>query len=330
MEFNDGMKDGFGIIRDAFMKAVGGGSTPGEIAGKAQRVIATGAKSAVEKAKTEFSPQFIEDSVRGVYGFVGGRDLAEGVSMIAQSVNLDELQTGLENVVAQLKTEEVSMTIARQLKGETDKDMLDATKSLLSDKISALDEPQATIARALFEQLVEPSMERMKNEPGRNMLADLRESLENQMHSAPVWQQALMSGMVNELARLEAAPVEEVAASIRDHASAIPADQIAMQLYLVAQSVSPERVMSVTHKAVGQLPSPATISGVFTGVADAALKQLGRAADPEKADAPASADEFLRDVTNVVKNAAANDDTKKTDFGFGKDKGQGGGRKFKL
>lgn len=328
MEFNDGMKDGFNMIRAAFMKAVNG-QDPKEIADKMQSIVASGGKAIVEKTLAEFPPQQVEQIVRSVYGFIAGRELAEGVSTIAQSVNIDDLQTGLDNVLDQFKNEDMSIALARQLKGEMDKDMIDAVKSLMNDKINALNGPQAAIARIVIDQLVEPMLEKMKEEPGRNMLKDLRMMAEDNLATMPVWQQSLMKGLVKKLKDVEDAPVEEVAEFIRDTVSAIPTEVLAMQAYAISQSVTPERVMGITHSQIGKMPSPASISSVFTGVANAALKQLNRAADPAKADAPASVAEFSRDVADVLSSAAINDNNKKSTFDLGKDKGKGG-EKFKI
>ena len=327
MEFNDGMKDGFDMIRNAFMKAVGG-QDPKEFSDKVQRIVATGGKAAVEKSLDEFPPQKIETLVRSVYGFVAGRELAEGVSTVVQSVNLDDLQTGLDGVLDQFKSEEASLMLARQLKGEVDKDMLDAVKYLVNDKINAMEGAPAMVARMVFEQFIEPTLERYKDEPGRNLIKDLRLFVEDQLPGVPSWQQGIVKGLAAQLAEIEDAPAEEVAAVLRDKITAIPTDAIAMQLYIVTQSVTPERVMGLTHKATGQMPSPTTVSGVFSGVANAALKQLNRAADPAKADAPASLDEFRRDAMDVVSNAAVNDNSVKKKCDLGKDKDKGG--KFKI
>lgn len=329
MEFNDGMKDGLAMIRAAFMKAVSG-QDPKEVSGKIQSIVATGGKAAVEKTLVEFPPQKVEQIVRSIYGFIAGRELAEGVSTIAQSVNLDDLQTGLDNALDQFKSEEISLATARLLKGEIDKDMLDAVKGLINDKIDALDGPQAAIARMVVDQVVEPMIESAKEAPSRNMLKDLREMVEQQLPSLPVWQQALVKDLADQLAQLEDAPVEEVAAVIRDNISAVPTEIIAMQAYALTQSVTPERVMGATHKITGQMPSPSSVSSVFSGVATAALKQLDRAANPEKADAPASIAEFRQELMDVLSKAAMNDNDKKSTFDFGKDGKGKGGTRFKL
>ncbi len=324
---NDDMKDGLKMIRDAFMKAVQG-KDPMELKRKIGRMSAAGGKAMVERGLQEFPKQYVEQTVRDVYGFIAGRELADGVSMMAQSVSLENLQLGIDGFLDQLKSEEVSIAVAKQLKGEIDKDMVDGLKMLLKDKIDQMDGPQQAIARIVMEQVVEPAIEQTKEQPGRNIIQDMRVMLEEQLPNMPVWQQALLGNAVQTLAQLENAPVEEVASTIRDTVSNISADMIAPQIFALVQSITPDRVSAMTHKLVGGMPAPSSVSSVVTGIANAAVKQLSRAAEPEKADAAPSLAEFRQEVSTLLDGVSSNDNAKNAKIDLGKDKGKG--FKFKL
>lgn len=259
------MNPGFELIKKAFNE-LAEKIKPEEVKQKFVKSVAAAGETFIEKLETEFPKERVEQVINDVYAFIGSRDVADGISLTAQSVSPEDIQGALDQVVESLKDDKVAEGLAQQLKQIADQDGgVEGLTGLIESQVEDLPLPQQMMVKMMVAQL-EPALEQVKH-----------------------------------------MDKEEVKEMIKQGVDAIPTEEIAMQLYAVAQNVTPERVSAVAQEVTGNLPSADSVSGVLYGLAGAAKKQFGEASQTGEFNA----EELANDAQNILANAASKDATSK-------------------
>ena len=129
--------DGFDILKEAFKKFAG--KLDGEdLSARAVRSVGSGGKALVDKALEEFPQSFVKEVVSDFYSFLSSQEIADGISMTVRSFDEQKVKTLLDDVVTQLKTDEVAQSFAKQIKQTLNQasndDLENAIDAFLSDR----------------------------------------------------------------------------------------------------------------------------------------------------------------------------------------------------
>jgi len=170
---------GFEFLKQAF-KQVADKYDPKDLGKKASRILAGGAKAAIETAKVEFPKDAIEEAIGDVYGLVSSPEIANGISMAVQSLDFDDLSEVIENAKAQMSDDQVIQPMAKTFKDLSKQGGADALLSLLQDKVNQLPDVAQFMAQGVVNEIesMVSSFEDMEEE-------DIAEVLKNAIESIP-------------------------------------------------------------------------------------------------------------------------------------------------
>jgi hypothetical protein len=164
---------GFELLREAF-KQFASKHDAADLTGRVVRSVAAGGKAAVDQAMQEFPQNFLKEMVNDFYNMVASQEVADGVSMTVSSYDEEKVKGLLDDVVAQLKTDEVAQKVAKSVKDALSK----ASNSDLEDQIDLVMNGRSAAERIVFKMFFEqakPILDEMRNASEEEVAEKIKE-----------------------------------------------------------------------------------------------------------------------------------------------------------
>ncbi|MGM0422839.1 MAG: hypothetical protein ACQEQL_07070 [Pseudomonadota bacterium] len=245
---------GFKKLKDAFAR-FGAKHDPSQLQPKLVKTASAAAKAALTEVEREFPRESVEKFVDDVYQLIAGQDVTDGLTEMVQSLDLSQIEDGLNTAVSRLKDPQTSQVLASTFKSLSSQMEFNEFKMQMKMMLGGNKMPP--VVEGLFDKL----------------MTDLEVFYDESKDLS----------------------TKEIADRISDYADSIPTDFISQQAYAAMQFINPETLTMMVSQFTANLPSSKQAGDLYDAGMNKAREQIDELASqfsqPSRRATPPSNDD---------------------------------------
>jgi|AntRauTorcE11897_2_1112592.scaffolds.fasta_scaffold00743_16 urease gamma subunit len=236
MSFED--NSGFKKLKDAFARFAAK-HDPSQLQPKLVKTASAAAKAALTEVEREFPRESVEKFVDDAYQLLAGQDVTDGLTEMVQSLDLSQIEDGLNTVVSRLKDPQTSQMLASSFKSLSGQMEFGEFKLQMKTMLGGSKMPP--LVEGFFDK----------------MMSDLEVFYDESKEMS----------------------TKEIADRIADYADSIPTDFLSQQAYGAMQFINPETLTMVVSQLTANLPSSKQAGDLYDYGMNKARQQIDVLAD---------------------------------------------------